>query len=136
MLRNPVLRILDLETSHPNGQPIARQEVGFFDASAVNQRAVAGLEIANNQGAADFADLTVDPADPAVIDTEIGIETSAEDGGQVPHGDLTNRHIGSDTDEFHIHDDLLHEVELRLPWATRGATTSGRTPEELTMGFS
>jgi hypothetical protein len=56
--------------------------MGFFDVLAVDQRTVAGVEIANNQRAVDLADLAMDSAYPSVIHTNIGLGVSTNDNRQ------------------------------------------------------
>jgi len=53
--------------------------MGFFDVLAVDQRAVAGVEITNHKRAVNLADLGMDSANPAVIKTNIGLGVSAND---------------------------------------------------------
>jgi hypothetical protein len=127
---------MDLKTGHPHGQTVSREHMGLFDGLAVDQRAVAGVEIANDQGTADFADLAMDPADPGVIQTDIGARIASEDDGQMPHGDLTLRHTWSNADKLHVHDDLQQRKNRGLPEATCVANSMGRAFEGCTtIGF-
>ena len=74
--------VLNFEAGQPHGQPISWQQMGFFDVLAVDQRAVAGIEITNHKRAVDLADLAMDSADPSVIHTNIGLGVSANDNWQ------------------------------------------------------
>jgi hypothetical protein len=84
--------------------------VGFFDVLAVDRRAVAGIEIANNQGAVDLADLAMDPADPAVIKTDIGIGVSTNDRRQFIETDPNRWQKRGEAGEYDFH--LYHRVDL------------------------
>ena len=70
--------VLDLETGQPHGQPISWQQMGFVDGLAVDRRAILGIEITNQQDAADFTDLAVDSACPAVVQLHVGMRVSTE----------------------------------------------------------
>lgn len=71
--------VLNFETGQPHSQSISWQQMGFFDVLAVDQRTVAGVEITNHKRAVDLADLGMDSANPAVIETNIGLGVSAND---------------------------------------------------------
>jgi hypothetical protein len=77
--------------------------VGFFDVLAVDRRAIFGIEITDQQDAADLTDLAVDSAYPAVVQLHVGMRVSAEYRWQLVDDGLTPRLAGGETNKSDFH---------------------------------
>lgn len=95
--------VADLETVQPDGQPISRQYVGFLNVLTVDERAVVGAKITNDEGAADLTDLAMNPAHPLVVQTHVGIGISTDDDRQIVYDDASLRSPDVEAGQFYFH---------------------------------
>jgi hypothetical protein len=78
----PARLVAYLNAGHPNGQLVSRQQMCFLDVLAVDERAVARLQVPDDQRAIELADLTVDPANPWIVQMNVDLGTPADNRRQ------------------------------------------------------
>ena len=70
---------------------------------AIDQCAVVGIEITDNHGAIDFADLAMDPANPTVIKIDISVGVSTENRWQLIETDRNRWHNRGEVGKYDFH---------------------------------